>query len=59
MEKDLIDKINALAKKAREDGLTEEEAKLQQELRKQYLDEFRSNFRKMLDNIEIVDGDPQ
>lgn len=59
MEKGLIEQINALAKKSREEGLTEEEAKLQQELRKKYLDNFRSNFRQMLDNIEIVDGGQQ
>ncbi len=59
METGLIERINALAKKQREQGLTEQEAKEQQELRKKYLDNFRNNFRKMLDNIEIVDGDPQ
>lgn len=59
MDKELIDQINMLAKKQREQGLTEEETALQAKLRKQYLDEFRSNFKKMLDNIEVVDGDPQ
>lgn len=59
MEKQLIDDINRLAKKQREEGLTPEEILLQQQLRKRYLEEFRANFKKMLDNIEITDGDPQ
>lgn len=59
MDKELIDKINALARKQREQGLSDEEKQQQESLRKQYLTEFRSNFRKMLDNIEIVDGEEQ
>ena len=59
MEKQLIDDINRLARKQREQGLTAEEAILQQQLRRRYLEEFRANFKKMLDNIEITDGDVQ
>ena len=59
MEKQLIDDINRLAKKQREEGLTPEEVLLQQQLRKRYLEEFRANFKKMLDNIEITDGELQ
>lgn len=59
MEKQLIDDINRLARKQREQGLTAEEAMLQQQLRRRYLEEFRANFKKMLDNIEITDGDVQ
>ncbi|MBO7208352.1 MAG: DUF896 domain-containing protein [Clostridia bacterium] len=59
MDKKLIDEINRLAKKQREQGLTEEEKILQGDLRKQYLNEFRANFRQILDNVEVVDGDPQ
>lgn len=59
MEKKLIDDINRLARKQREQGLTAEEAMLQQQLRRRYLEEFRANFKKMLDNIEITDGDVQ
>ncbi len=59
MDKELIDKINALARKQRAEGLTEEERQQQAELRKQYLSEFRSNFRQILDNVEVVDGEPQ
>ena len=55
MQKELIDRINALARKSRGEGLTPAEAAEQQRLRKKYLEEFRSNFKKQLDNIEIVD----
>jgi len=57
MDKKLIDEINALAKKQREVGLNDEEKARQAELRKQYLEAFRKNFRSQLDNIKIVDGD--
>ena len=56
MEK-VIKEINALAKKQREVGLNDEEKARQAELRKQYLEAFRKNFRSQLDNIKIVDGD--
>lgn len=55
MDKKLIDKINYLAKKQREVGLTPKEAEEQKKCREEYLKEFRKNFKKMLDNIEIVD----
>ena len=57
MDKKLIDEINALAKKQREVGLNDDEKARQAELRKQYLEAFRKNFRSQLDNIKIVDGD--
>ena len=40
-----IDRINELAKKKKEQGLTNEEAKEQSKLRKQYLDSFREGFK--------------
>lgn len=57
MDKKIIDEINALAKKQREEGLTEEEKARQSEVRKIYLDAIKKNFRSQLDNIKIVDGD--
>lgn len=57
MDKKIIDEINALAKKQREVGLTEEEKVRQAEVRKIYIDAFKKNFRSQLDNIKIVDGD--
>lgn len=58
MEK-IIKEINALAKKQREEGLTEEEKARQAEVRKIYLDAVRKNFRSQLDNIKVVDKDEQ
>ena len=52
---ELIDQINFLAKKAKEEGLTEEEKVLQQELRNQYRENFRKNFISQMDNTYIVD----
>ena len=57
-EKDMLDKkqmdrINELAKMAKERDLTSEEKKEQEQLRKEYLAKFRKSFRKRLDNIDI------
>ncbi|MGB5823201.1 MAG: DUF896 domain-containing protein [Proteocatella sp.] len=54
MEKQLIDRINYLSRKSKSEGLTAEEKHDQQELRKEYLNQFRNNFRKQLDNVEIT-----
>lgn len=51
----LIMRINELSKKSRESTLTEEEKKEQNEVRQEYLKRFKSNLKKQLDNIEIVD----
>ena len=53
MKPELINRINALAHKSKTEGLTENERIEQQKLRKEYLDAFRENFKKQLDNIEI------
>lgn len=55
MEKAKIDRINALARKAREEGLTDAEISERDALRKEYLAAVRNNLRQQLDNIEIVD----
>ena len=49
--------INGLHKKAKEDGLTEEEKQEQQMLRNEYIASFRANLRGTLDRIEIVNPD--
>lgn len=56
MEKAKIDRINALAKKAREGALTDAEIVERDALRKEYLAAVRANLRSQLDNIEIVDN---
>ena len=57
MDRKLIEEINALAKKQREEGLTDAEKERQAELRKMYLDAVKRNFKSQLDNIEFVKGD--
>ena len=55
MEQKKIDRINELARKAREQELSAEEKKEQQALRQEYLAAVRENFRKTLDSIEFTD----
>ena len=50
-----IDRINFLAKKAREEGLTEEEKQEQARLRKEYVESVVGNLRSQLDNTYIID----
>ncbi|MBR5151990.1 MAG: DUF896 domain-containing protein [Clostridia bacterium] len=52
-----IERINQLAKKSREVGLTEEEKAEQQKLRAEYVAAFRGNLKKQLDNIDLVRPD--
>lgn len=53
--KEKIDRINALAKKHKEEGLTEEELKEREQLRKEYIAKFRENFRGQLNQIKFVE----
>ena len=53
--KELVDRINVLARKSKSEGLTSEEKVEQKLLRERYLKAFRENFRAQLENIEIVD----
>ncbi|MFZ5968153.1 MAG: DUF896 domain-containing protein [Bacillota bacterium] len=55
LHEDRIKRINELAKKSKDIGLTNEEKEEQKKLREEYLKIFRENFRKQLDNIELVD----
>ena len=55
MTKEEIARINELAKKSREEGLTEAEKEEQKALREKYIEGFRKSLRSQLDNIEIVD----
>lgn len=57
MEKSRINRINELAKKAKTVGLTPDEKKEQQRLRKEFLAVFRMNLRAQLDNIDIEEED--
>ncbi len=55
---EMIKRINELAKKKREEGLSDSEQKEQKELYKKYLSSFRRNVEKQLDNtdVEFPDG---
>ena len=55
MEKFKIDRINELAHKSKETGLSEEERIEQALLREEFLAEIRADVRASLDSIEIVD----
>lgn len=58
MEKSKIDRINALAKKAKAIGLTERETALRDALRKEYLADMRAAFKQQLDStyVQTADG---
>ena len=55
MDQKKIDRINELARKAKAEGLTEEEQKEREVLRQEYLDAIMGNLRRELDNTYIVD----
>jgi uncharacterized protein YnzC (UPF0291/DUF896 family) len=52
-----LERINELAKKAREVGLTPEETAEQARLRKEYLAAFRKNMEAQLENTYLVGPD--
>ena len=54
---DKIKRINELYHKAKAEGLTDEEAKEQQELRSEYIANIRANLRGQLNNITIQNED--
>ena len=57
MNQEQIDRINALYRKSKAEGLTEEEKKEQQLLRKEFLASVRMNLKSQLDNIDILNKD--
>ena len=57
MDQKKIDRINALARKSKAEGLTEEEKKEQALLREEFLANIRRNLRAQLDNIDMVNPD--
>ena len=57
MDQKLIERINALAKKSKEEGLTEEEKNEQQKLRREYINVIKKNLRAELNNISIIEED--
>ena len=57
MNREQIDRINALYRKAKAEGLTEEEKKEQALLRKQYVADVKKNLAAQLNNIDMVNPD--
>ena len=53
--KDIIEKVNYYTKLSKERKLTEEEINDREIYRRIYLDQFKAQVKKHLDNIEIVD----
>lgn len=57
MTSEKIDRINELAHKAKQAGLTEEEKAEQQALRQEYVQSIRADLRQTLDRVRIVEKD--
>jgi uncharacterized protein YnzC (UPF0291/DUF896 family) len=55
ISKEKLARINQLAKKAKETGLTEIEAKEQSKLRGEYLQGFRSSMLNTLKSVKVID----
>jgi len=55
MDQIKIDRINALTKKHREEGLTPEETAERYALRQQYIASFRKNLTHHLENTCVID----
>ncbi len=55
LSKDKIKRINELSKKSKTIGLSIEEAKEQTQLRKEYLETFRSSMRDTIENVKVID----
>ncbi len=57
--REMIDRINQLARKSKQDGLSEEEKQEQQELRKKYVEYIKGQVKQQLASIEFVEDKHQ
>lgn len=57
MNEEKIARINELYRKSKNEGLTQEEAKEQQQLRQEYIMAIRQNLRGTLNNVSILNPD--
>ena len=57
MTDEKIARINALAKKAKAEGLTDAEKQEQQALRAEYIADFRKSLKAQLDNTVVINPD--
>ena len=55
MDQKKIDRINALARKAKAEGLTPEEIKERDALRREYVESVVGNLRQELEHTWVVD----
>ncbi|KHF40736.1 DUF896 domain-containing protein [Halalkalibacter okhensis] len=55
LSKEKLARINELSKRAKTSGLTKQEEKEQQALRKEYLQTFRASFKNHLHSVTVVD----
>lgn len=55
LSKDKLNRINILAKKAKSEGLTEEEVQEQKVLREEYLANVRSSFKNQFKTMTVID----
>lgn len=55
LSQDKLNRINALAKKKKNEGLTEAEAKEQSKLRSEYLTAFRNSFKDQIEHTKVID----
>lgn len=55
LAKDKLDRINLLAKKAKQDGLTSKEKEEQHKLRQEYLKNVRQSFKNEFKGMKIID----
>lgn len=55
LSKEKLERINALAKKAKTEGLSEVEKTEQQALRQEYLQTFRSGMRNHIEGLKFID----
>ena len=55
MNKEKIERINALARKQKAEGLSEEEKAEQAALRREYIDAYKKSLTDQLDNMYILE----
>jgi len=55
VSKEKVARINELARKSKTVGLSDEEKNEQQELRQEYLKNFREGFKQQLESIRFAD----
>ncbi|HWR43031.1 DUF896 domain-containing protein [Sporomusa sp.] len=54
---EVIARINELAKKSRDTGLTDSERSEQADLRRRYIDHMKAQVKAQLDCVKVVDHD--